>query len=206
MHPIEFQFDLPVTHGLALVRARPGDIGPYIDLLEAIAEWLTARGVRQYSPGAFLDARSYFATSIERGEVYWACIDDARVGAVRILTDDSIVWPDVRRGEAIYVYNLVVQRDWGHRRVGLRILKWAEREARAKGKPFLRLDCVADNQFLRQYYAGAGFLDRGEIEARYPHPFGTMRLQRFEKRVCADSDAGLLCNGPGPVSRSQPVR
>ena len=33
------------------------------------------------------------------------------------------------------------------------------------GKVFLRLDCVADNQFLRRCYTAAGFLDRGEIEA-----------------------------------------
>ena len=191
VHRIGSQCELPATQGLTLVRARPRDIGPYIDLLEAIAEWLTARGVRQYSPGSFRDTRSYFATSIERGEVHWACFDSVRLGAVRLLSEDRMVWPDVRRGEAIYVNNLVVQRGWGHRGVGLRILEWVERDARAKGRLFLRLDCVADNQFLRRYYADAGFMDRGEIEARYPHPFGAMRLQRFEKRVSVDSDPGL---------------
>ena len=181
----------PVTQGLHLVRARQSDLSPYIDLLEAIAEWLAVRGVRQYAPGAFRASRLYFSESIERGEVHWASIDDARVGAVRLLKEDSIAWPDVRDGEAIYVNNLVVHRDWGHRGVGLRILEWAKREARAMGKVFLRLDCVADNQFLRRYYADAGFLDRGEIEARYPDPFGTMRLQRYERRLRRDPDAGL---------------
>ena len=180
-----------VTQRLHLVRARRSDLSVYIDLLEAIAEWLAARGVRQYPPGAFRATHSYFGESIERGEVHWAYVDDARVGAVRLLNEDSIVWPDVHAGEAIYVNNLVVHRDWSHQGVGLRILEWAKREGRAMDKVFLRLDCVADNQFLRRYYADAGFLDRGEIAARYPDPFGTMRLQRFEKRLRLDSDPGL---------------
>lgn len=183
-----------VTHRLQLVRTRRNEISPYIELLEATAEWLTERGIRQYSPGAFRATRSYFAASIEGGEVYWACLDAVRVGTVRLLSEDSIVWPDVPRDEAIYINNLVVQRGWGHRGVGLRILNLAEREAWAMGRAFVRLDCVAENRFLRKYYAEAGFLVRGEIDARYPEPFGTIRLQRFEKRIapvlrsqCAES-------------------
>ena len=176
--------------GLHLVQAHRSDLCPYIDLLEAVAEWLAARGVRQYPPGAFRATSTYFGESIERGEVNWACIDGAHVGAIRLLNEDSTVWPDARVAEAIYVNNLVVHRDWRHRGVGSGILECAEREASVMGKVFLRLDCVADNQFLRRYYADAGFMDRGEIEARYPEPFGAMRLQRFEKCVSVDSHPG----------------
>ena len=165
------------------MKARPGDLGEYIDLLEAIAEWLAARGVRQYAPGSFRASRSYFAESIERGEVHWAHIDAERVGSVRLLDEDSLVWPDVDRDEAIYLYNLIVDRRWGHRGVGRRILASAERVARARRRVFLRLDCAADNRFLRQYYADEGFLARGEVDVRYPDPIGPMRLQRFEKRA-----------------------
>ena len=71
------------------------DIGPYIDLLEAIAEWLMARGVRQYAPGAFRDTRSYFATSIERGEVCWAGGGADRGDAHTQATNDDGARPDL---------------------------------------------------------------------------------------------------------------
>ncbi len=172
-----------MTDNLHLVRARPSELSQYIDLLEAIAEWLVARGIRQYDPGTFRASRSYFAESIERAEVHWVCINDARVGSVRLLDEDSLVWPDVRKDEAIYAYNLVVDRNWGNRGMGRRILETVERETRARLRAFLRLDCVAGNQFLRQYYAAAGFQARSEIDVCYPEPIGSMRLQRFEKRV-----------------------
>ena len=172
-----------MTDRLHLVRALPSDLSQYIDLLEAIADWLVARGVRQYTPDSFRASRPYFAESIGRGEVHWAHIDAERVGSVRMLNEDPLVWPDAPKNDATYLYNLVVYRLWGHRGVGRHILERAEREARARRKVFLRLDCAVDNQFLRQYYADAGFLARGEIEVRYPDPIGRMHLQRFEKRV-----------------------
>lgn len=177
---------------LHLAKARQSDLIPYIDLLEATAEWLAKRGVWQYTPGAFRATRPYFGESIKRGEVHWAYIGDARVGAVRLLKEDSIVWPDVRPGEAIYVNSLVVDRDWGNRGLGLRILERAKQEARALGKIFVRLDCVASNEFLRRYYADAGFSDRGEIEAQYPDPVGTIRLQRYEERLRLEPDADQI--------------
>ncbi len=68
------------------------------------------------------------------------------------------------------------------------------------GKVFVHLDCVTDNRFLPQYYAEAGFLARGEVEARYPDPFGTMRLQLWESRVqdCLQEPAGAG-NGYRPL-------
>jgi ribosomal protein S18 acetylase RimI-like enzyme len=51
------------------------------------------------------------------------------------------------------------------------------------GGNYVRLDCMADNEFLPLYYERAGFRERGEIEARYPEPVGTLRLRRYEKRV-----------------------
>ena len=59
------------------------------------------------------------------------------------------------------------------------------------GMVYLPLDCVADNGFLYRYYADAGFMDRGVIEAWYADPFGKMRLLRFDRCVGADSDSGL---------------
>jgi hypothetical protein len=48
---------------------------------------------------------------------------------------------------------------------------------------------VADNRFLREYCGQAAFEDRGEIEARFPSPVGTLRLRRYEKLVGSQATA-----------------
>ena len=43
-------------------------------------------------------------------------------------------------------------------RLGLRLLSWAEAKTRAEGKSCLRLDCLASNKAIREYYENAGFV------------------------------------------------
>jgi len=83
----------------------------------------------------------------------------------------------------VYVYNLAVRRTWGDRRLGAQMLDWAADRATSLGRRYVRLDCMADNQFLTEYYVRAGFDERGEIDAPFPAPVGTLRLRRYEKRL-----------------------
>jgi hypothetical protein len=69
------------------------------------------------------------------------------------------------------------------RQLGHRLLDWAAYRASTLGRRYVRLDCVADNTFLRDYYAQAGFADRGEIDSQFPAPVGTLRLRRYEKQI-----------------------
>ncbi|NJN81938.1 MAG: hypothetical protein HC802_06390 [Caldilineaceae bacterium] len=55
--------------------------------------------------------------------------------------------------------------------------------ARDLGRRYLRLDCLADNDFLRGYYARAGYIACGEVEVAYPPPVGKLKLARFQKQV-----------------------
>jgi hypothetical protein len=113
-------------------RARIGDAAAVRALVEEAAEFLSARGIRQWIPGAL----------------------------------PALVIPGgIARGEVWVV------------RSGAELLAWARDEARARARTSLRLDCVAFNTFLRRYYAGAGFEERGEVD------LGRVRLAHFELRV-----------------------
>jgi ribosomal protein S18 acetylase RimI-like enzyme len=81
------------------------------------------------------------------------------------------------------VYNLAIRRNWANQQLGSRLLEWASHRALVLGRKCVRLDCVAENTFLRDYYTRAGFTDRGEIDAKFPAPIGTLRLRRFEKQI-----------------------
>jgi ribosomal protein S18 acetylase RimI-like enzyme len=179
--------------------AEPRDLGRYLDLLEGVAAWLDARGIRQWPRGTFRQSADFYAASIARQEVRLALAGDELVGTLRLLLREPIVWPEVAHDDGVYVYNLAVRRGWAGRGLGRHLLDWAGERARSLGRTHVRLDCMRDNRFLRDYYTQAGFEERGEIEAMFPAPVGLLRLQRYEKRVvtgwrlaCFDLDGTLV--------------
>ena len=168
---------------LRIIPAEPDDLRRYIDLLEEVADWLALRGIKQWRPGSFRLSVDYYGESITLGQVHLAFFDEALVGTLRLLLRDPIVWPEVVEDDAVYVYNLAVRRMWADQRLGRRLLEWADHRAASLGRRCVRLDCVAGNAFLRDYYTQAGFADRGEVDAQYPAPVGTLRLRRYEKQI-----------------------
>jgi GNAT superfamily N-acetyltransferase len=158
-------------------------VGQYIDLLEEVAEWLARRGINQWRPGSFRLSANYYAESIRRGEVQLAFCGGALVGTLRLLLREPIVWPEIAKDDAVYVYNLAIRRERANQQLGGRLLEWASQRALTLGRTCVRLDCVAENTFLRDYYTRAGFVDRGEIDAKFPAPVGTLRLRRYEKQI-----------------------
>ena len=178
---------------LRIVSAWDDDLARYIELLEEVAEWLEAREINQWRSGGFRRSMDYYAASIKQDEVLLAFVGDELVGTFRVLLRDPIVWPDIAEDDALYVYNLAVRRTWADRRLGRLMLEWAGDRAASVGKTYVRLDCMADNHFLGDYYSQAGFDERGEIEARFPAPVGTLRLRRYEKRVRAQPAAVIVC-------------
>jgi len=168
---------------LRIVSAQTEDLDRYLDLLEEAAAWLEKRGIRQWPVGSFRLSADYYAESIKLREVQLAFVGHELVGTLRLLLREPVVWPEVVEDDAVYVYNLAVRRTWADRWLGRRLLEWVEARAASLGRMCVRLDCVTDNKFLRDYYVQAGFEERGEIEVRFPDPVGTLRLQRFEKRI-----------------------
>jgi ribosomal protein S18 acetylase RimI-like enzyme len=166
-----------------IVSARSDDLTRYLDLLEGVADWLETRRIRQWPRGTFRRSAEFYAQSITQEEVQLAFIADQLVGTLRVLLREPIVWPEIVEADAIYVYNLAVKRAWAELGLGGRMLDWACIRAASLGRRYVRLDCLANNDFLCDYYMRAGFGDRGEIEADFPPPVGALLLRRFEKQV-----------------------
>ena len=168
---------------LRIVPAQPEDLARYIDLMEEVAEWLEERGIKQWKIGNFRRSIDYYTGSIQKQEVYLAFIQGHLAGTLRILLRERVVWPEIADEDGVYVHSLAVRRPWAGQGLGMRMLQWAEKQAALMGRSHVRLDCAANNQILPLYYERAGFRERGEIDANYPEPIGTLRLRRFEKRV-----------------------
>lgn len=140
-------------------QARAADVDAVLAILAGAGEWLTAKGIDQWGPGRF--SRERGVEAIGRGEVYIASLEEEIVGTLRLQWSDESVW-GVRPDDAGYVHALAVGRAYAGNKVGEGLLRWAEEQVAAAGRHFLRLDCMAANSALRDYYLRAGFTCVGE--------------------------------------------
>ncbi len=154
---------LPTPAGaLTIRRAAPADLDAVVAILEETAGWLRAKGIDQWP--AWLPLKPVIE-AIERGECYLARLDGRPAGTLILRL--SLQWPDTALwgevpDDAGYVHSLAVRRAYAGKGLGRRLLDWAGGVVSASGKPYLRLDCMAENPTLNDYYRRAGFSYRGE--------------------------------------------
>jgi ribosomal protein S18 acetylase RimI-like enzyme len=185
--PVYTYRDVENSGALKIRLARPDQLDQYLEFLEELATWLESRGIAQWQPGNFRKSRAYYGASIAKGETWVAYCGPELVGTIRVLDSEPAVWPEIEKEDGVYVYNLAVNRRWAGCGIGTKLLAWADECAVKKTRKYVRLDCAANNGFLKDYYQQSGFDSRGEVVVRYPEPIGIMQLHRFERRVGKDS-------------------
>ncbi|MFI6478739.1 GNAT family N-acetyltransferase [Nonomuraea sp. NPDC050663] len=139
-----------------------GDVPAVLAMFDSAVAWMVARG----RTGQWGDQP--FTGNAKREEQVrsWA-----ESGGMRIAVLDGLPAGTVTVGEVppayvkaspepeLYVQALVIDRAFAGRKVGAGLLEWAEREARARGKRVLRVDCYAgDDGALVGFYEGCGFV------------------------------------------------
>lgn len=168
--------------GVTVVRATADDAETFIALHEEAARWLWDQGIHQWQPGAF--RREWILPPIERGEVYLAKRGVETLGALIVQWSDEWTW-GARPPDAGYIHGLRVRRSAAGQGLGRLLLRWAEREIARAGRPFARLDCLADNPRLCAYYGDAGYVRQTDLEWMEGEEAGS--LARFQKRVLPES-------------------
>jgi len=88
---------------------------------------------------------------------------EGTVGTITLQWSDKKFWGDPSP-DSEYIHKLAIKRSHGGKRLGLRMLQWAEAKARVEGKRYLRLDCLAGNRTIR-HYEKAGFVHVRDTEA-----------------------------------------
>jgi GNAT superfamily N-acetyltransferase len=164
--------------GPLIVRgAQASDLDVVFEILEEAEAWLTSKGIDQWTPGVHRQYAQRFADAIDQGFVFVAGRRDGQIAAVVVLSwSGGKLWP-APQDDAGYVSKLAVRRDLSGHGVGLALLRWAERLAISVGKKYVRLDCLAGNHRLCQYYVDAGYRPKGEVDA---HGY---RLRLYERCV-----------------------
>lgn len=131
------------------------DIDAVLGILDEAAAWVKDHNLPHvWVPGGF--SREAFLDQISRGEVYVGCVDGKAVGTF-VLQWSDVFWWGEKPPDAGYVHKLAINPVYARQGVGREMLKWAEMKARALGKKHLRLNCIAEDKKIREYYENAGF-------------------------------------------------
>lgn len=156
-------------------QALPAEAATVAAVLNEAAQWLATEGRPLWSAADIdiervqrdTDAGRYFIAR-ENGDV---------AGVVRIDMEDPFFWPEIEPGSSAFVHKLAVRRSWGGKGVSTTLLAFARERTCSLGRPYLRLDCVADRQALRTLYEGFGFVLHSVIQK------GNGSFARYELRI-----------------------
>ena len=127
-----------------------------LNLWQSSARWLNSKGIYQWRPEYFnLDKVIKFIN--DGSDVLLAELNNEIVGTYVITWSDPFIWKELDNDDSGYIHRLAVNRDFQGLGIGSFLLKSAEERIKNKGKKLTRLDCMADNIRLNQYYKAHGF-------------------------------------------------
>lgn len=150
---------------------------PEVDtLIRATAEWLISKGEPLW--GRNETSYAELEHVARAGELVVGRVGRELATCMYLHDEDRVFWPHVTLGEAFYIHRLAVARKFAGRGYAEAMLEWAAGEARAKGRPFLRLDCEPRAKLLA-LYRSAGY---NPIDSQ-PIQVGEHFVVRHERRV-----------------------
>ena len=144
-----------IASEVRIIKAQQGDLDKVLEILDEASRWLSSKGLETQwlaSP----TFRQTIKDNIDRGEVYVVKDVKETVGTITLQWNDRKFWGDLPP-DAGYIHKLAIVRSRAGQHLGLRLLHWAEDKTRAEGKRYLRLDCIASNKIILEYYEKAGF-------------------------------------------------
>ena len=144
---------------LNMEAAKPAELDAVIQIIDEAAAWLHSKGItRQWPSPTPKEFRERMEREIAKREVYLAYIEnvDEAVGTLRFEWSDMELWQCDPEGGG-YIHSFATRNCVRGRDIGAAMLAWAREHVRARGKPYLRLDCWGGNRALCQYYKRIGF-------------------------------------------------
>jgi len=161
---------------LLIARGTLADVAETDVLIRATAEWLIKKGEQLWGPNeTSLDELTHVT---RMGELIVGRVEGELATCMYLHDEDRVFWPQVALREAFYIHRLAVARKFAGRGYAHAMLEWAVLEARAKGRPFLRLDCEPREKLLA-LYRSAGYVPVDPA----PIQVGEHFVVRHEKRV-----------------------
>ncbi|MCM3783481.1 GNAT family N-acetyltransferase [Neobacillus mesonae] len=134
------------------------DSSDILELWKGSARWIQSKGINQWHPDEFSLIMVEEMMEKDDLEFFLAKINGRAVGTLYISWSDPVLWGELDDSlSSGYIHRFAVSRDHMGEGIGRELLIWAENYIRSKGKHQIRLDCMADNERLNQYYIESGY-------------------------------------------------
>lgn len=102
---------------------------------------------------------------VENDEFFFVEIENQLVAMFRLSKEDELYWGK-QSEDARYIHSLVVHPEHSGKRIGHQVIRKVIQELKQDNIPYLRLDCVANNEKLCNYYEQQGFKKAGKREIK----------------------------------------
>ena len=139
------------------------DLNLVLELFKTAAEKIAKKNVDhwQYWKNPPEEKIRWVKNGIENDEFYFINdLNNYNIGMVRILSEDELYWGK-QNIKAKYVHSLVIKEEFNGKGIGKIVLDEVEKNAKENGCVYLRLDAVAKNTKLCEYYENLGFIKVG---------------------------------------------
>jgi ribosomal protein S18 acetylase RimI-like enzyme len=177
------------TIGIDTRRATVADLDVAYAIIVEAATWLQSRGSSQWAWFLTEPGKDLIRHRIETADTYLVLDPQAQpVATFTVQWDDERIWGSRGKdGTAGYVHGLAVSRRAAGQGMGLKMLEWSSDLIARNSRPLVRLDCMANNEPLCNYYRRAGFTDAGVYDVVRIGSWERLYVQLFERPVAAIS-------------------
>ncbi|MBL4796792.1 MAG: GNAT family N-acetyltransferase [Oleispira sp.] len=161
---------------ISLRQVRDTEFDAVYGILHENATWLLSKDIIQWPLDWLESIRPEIRASIEAELFYAVEIDNTLAAVLEIRSAPELLWGN-NQDDAHYIHKLAIQRQYSDRGLGRNILDVIKSKAQQENIKYLRLDCVAHNDKLREYYESCGFNLKGIVDA------GEVNLALYEHQI-----------------------
>ena len=152
------------------------DLQRFSGVLQEVAGWLEEQGQPMWTAAELTSGALLERYNLREMRLGLLCGEPA--AAMVVQESDELFWPDVPKGESLFVHKLAAARRLKGRGAATAMLDWAKARASEQGRASLRLDCAADRPKLRRFYEEYGFRRVGrEMVGPYDTAFYELPLR-----------------------------
>lgn len=153
-------------------KSQPADTPIIASILKEADDWLSKRELSLWTANEIGLQR--IARDTDAGTYYAAYEDLQMVGVMRLEKEDPYFWPEISPDTSIYLHKLAVRRSWAGTGISTALLSYAKNCARKMQREYVRLDCFAKRDRLRDFYEKNEFVLRDVVRK------GTIDYARYE--------------------------
>jgi GNAT superfamily N-acetyltransferase len=151
--------NLDYVEGFTIKLAAYEDSSKIINLLKQVAQWIKEKKINQWRFLLEGNQDEEIKQDILNGKTYIVLKDNEMVATFTLLSEqsewDRHLWGDDHSSKSEYLHRLAVSSPYRKRGMGKSILNWVQNNV--SGTEYLKLDCVAENRKLNDFYTNNGF-------------------------------------------------